>query len=132
MNQFRLTTRLQTSPRLVRRGSARVVTAVPNPTKEPAPAGAPVPVPWRIVKRSDTGVIEVENCGGAPLHSVRFALAGGGLLGLSLPRSVLPGERLRVVVRGRDAEWSRSAPDAMLVMRWFQSDGTELLWPISL
>ncbi|PRI11157.1 hypothetical protein B4915_09895 [Leucobacter massiliensis] len=81
-----------------------------------------------MVRRSLSGAIEVEHRGATALFSVRFALAGGGLLGLSLPRTVLPGERIRVVLRGSPVD----APDAMLVMRWFQPDGTELLWPIAL
>lgn len=89
-------------------------------------------MPWRITRRSSNGVIEVEHVGEGPLHSVRFALAGGGMLGLSLPRTVLPGERVRVVVRGVRGECVADSPDAMLVMRWFQPDGRELLWPISL
>lgn len=92
----------------------------------------PAEVPWRVSQRSDTGVIEVEHRGTAPLHSVRFALAGQGMLGLSLPRTVLPGERVRVALRGTHSEAAVVAPDAMLVLRWFESDGTELLWPIAL
>jgi len=117
MNPFRLTTRLHPAPRPVQR--------------ERASAEA-VAVPWRVVRRSESGVIEVEHCGAAPLYSVRFALAGRGMLGLSLPRTVLPGERMRVVVRGGFAESVAGSADTMLVMRWFQPDGTELLWPIAL
>ena len=118
MNPFRLTTRVQAPPRAVRRAEER-------------DAGGAVAVPWRIVARSDSGVIEVEHRGPSPLHSVRFALAGSGMLGLSLPRTVYPGERVRVVLRGGQAEQSLCATDTMLVMRWFQPDGTELLWPIA-
>lgn len=89
-------------------------------------------MPWRVTQRSSSGVIEVEQVGDGPLHSVRFALAGDGMLGLSLPRTVFPGERVRVVVRGVRGERVIDSPDAMLVMRWFQPNGTELLWPISL
>lgn len=91
-----------------------------------------MPVPWRVVRRSDAGVIEVEHRGDAPLRAVRFSLAGGGVLGLSLPRTVYPGERLSVSMRGDSAAGALVAPDAMLVMRWFEADGTELLWPIAL
>lgn len=121
MTTFRLTTRLQ-QPRASRtaRGVARIEEA------------APVAVPWRVVQRSASGAIEVEQIGGTPLHSVRFSLAGDGMLGLSLPRTVLPGERVRVVVRGVRGAAAAAAPDAMLVLRWFQPDGTELLWPIAL
>lgn len=89
-------------------------------------------VPWRVVARSPLGAIEVEHRGPVPLRAVRFTLAGGGLLGLSLPRTVHPGERMRVVLRGAAADSALRAPDAMLILRWFQADGTELLWPIAL
>lgn len=118
MNPFRLTTRLQAPARSVRRMEER----------EP---GVAIAVPWRIVTRSASGVIEVEHRGAAPLHSVRFALAGSGMLGLSLPRTVYPGERVRVVLRGGHAEQTMRAADTMLMMRWFQPDGTEMLWPIA-
>lgn len=114
MNPFRLPTRTRTAP-------AR---------RDDAPAA--VAVPWRVVRRAESGMVEVEHLGDGPLHSVRFALAGNGLLGLSLPCTVLPGERLSVLVRGRDAEQVRASADAMLVLRWFQPDGEELLWPIAL
>ncbi len=91
-----------------------------------------MPVPWRVVARSARGVVEVEQRGAEPLRAVRFALAGGGMLGLSLPRTVYPGERVRVVMRGVHADGALAAPDAMLVLRWFQADGTELLWPVAL
>lgn len=121
MNPFRLTTRLHPAPRPVQRDHA---------------VADAVAVPWRVVRRSESGVIEVEHCGAAPLYSVRFALAGSGMLGLSLPRTVLPGERLRVVVRGAfsgpAADPDPGSAGTMLVMRWFQPDGTELLWPIAL
>lgn len=120
MTPFRLSARAL-SPRGI--ATSQVSTAAPAP-------GA-VPVPWRVTKRS-LGVIEIEHHGTEAAHSVRFTLFGGGMLGLSLPRSVMPGERVRVVVRGRAAEGAYGASDAMLVMRWFRPDGTELLWPIAL
>ena len=98
----------------------------------PTSAAPAIPVPWRVSGRSRNGVIEVEHRGSSPLRSVRCALAGGGLLGLTLPRTVYPGERLRVVVRGVWADDAVTASDAMLVLRWFDPSGTELLWPIAL
>lgn len=95
------------------------------------PAPSATAVPWRVLRPGD-GVIEVEHRGRGPLYSVRFSLAGGGLLGLSLPRTVLPGERVRARVRGPEADGAALAPDAMLVLRWFQPEGEELLWPIAL
>ncbi|MFD5598861.1 hypothetical protein ACFWHR_02275 [Leucobacter sp. NPDC058333] len=160
MNPFRLSTRLQPpahsappAAALVRAavGRAPVPAAVPATVPAPVPAAVPAPVPaavpptvpapvpsaavavpWRMVLRSRSGVIEVENSSAFALHSVRFSLAGDGMLGLSLPRTVLPGERLRVVLRGARCEASASDADAVLVLRWFQPDGMELLWPISL
>ncbi|WP_427869913.1 hypothetical protein [Leucobacter luti] len=149
MNPFRLSSRLQ-PPRarplrvLGEPAGARAAPAAPPEARGPvsgsaavsAPAATALEVPWRLSRRSTSGVVEVENLSDRPLYSARFALAGGGLLGLSLPRTVLPGERIRVVVRGpapeSACELALSAPDAMLVLRWFESDGRELLWPIAL
>lgn len=118
MSPFRLTTRTLAAHQT-------------RSTRRPEAAdAAAVAVPWRVVARG-RGVIEIEHRGSATAHSVRFALSGAGMLGLSLPRTVEPGERVRVVVRGSGAEDASSAHDAMLVLRWFQSDGTELLWPIA-
>jgi len=96
-----------------------------------SPTPQAIPVPWRVTRRN-LGVIELEHRGRETAHSVRFTLAGAGMLGLSLPRNVEPCERLRVVVRGAHADEASAAPDALLVLRWFQGDGTELLWPIVL
>lgn len=125
MTPFRLSTRLQPPPR------GRLSLARPMVPAAGSEAGA-VEVPWRVVARSASGVIEVEHCGDGPLHSVRFALAGEGMLGLSLPRTVYPEERLRVVVRSASGSAVTESADAMLVLRWFQPDGRELLWPIAL
>lgn len=94
-------------------------------------SAAVYPVPWRV-RRPEEGVVEVEHCGQGPLYSVRFSLAGGGVLGLSLPCAVLPGERVAARVRNPGSEAALAAPDAMLVLRWFQPDGRELLWPVAL
>lgn len=104
----------------------------PAAASQAADPPAPVAVPWQVVARHESGVIELVHCGDAPLRAVRFALAGGGLLGLTLPRTVHPGERLRVVLRGTHAQGASEAADAMLVLRWIHSDGAELLWPIAL
>lgn len=93
--------------------------------------GGAVGVPWRIERRSASG-IDVVNVSDEPLRAARFALAGDGLLGLSLPRTVHPRERLRVVLRGAQSDGARHAPDAILTLRWFHRDGRELLWPIAL
>ncbi|WP_053353788.1 hypothetical protein [Leucobacter musarum] len=130
MNPFRLSTRLQPPART--RARPVVAEAASAEAHAAVAPGQAVVVPWRISQRSASGVIEIENAGGGPLHSVRFTLAGDGMLGLSLPRTVLPGERLRVVLRGVRSEAAVAAPDAMLVLRWFQPDGRELLWPIAL
>lgn len=135
MATFRLSARAL-APRGHPAARSAVVRAVPEPHDEPvreqsAESARAVPVPWRVVRRG-LGVIEIEHCGVDVAHSVRFALSGAGMLGLSLPRTVHPGERVRVVVRGAQSGEAAGASDAMLVMRWFQPDGTELLWPIVL
>ncbi len=132
MIPFRLSARLQ--PRSA--AAPALAAVVPRAavgaavSAQEASQGAVV-VPWRLAQRSASGVIEVENTSAMALDAVRFSLAGDGLLGLSLPRTVLPGERLRVVLRGSRAEVASGAPDALLVLRWFQADGRELLWPVS-
>lgn len=125
MNPFRLATRLQPPHRA--RAHREGITAGGH-----GPSPAAVPVPWRVTLRSASGVIEVTHVGVHPLSHVRFALAGEGMLGLSLPRTVRPGERVRVTLRGRHSEAATVAPDAMLVLRWFEPGGEELLWPIAL
>ncbi|MBP1326412.1 hypothetical protein JOF28_001644 [Leucobacter exalbidus] len=51
---------------------------------------------------------------------------------MSLPATVLPGERARVIVRGGAAGDCAAAPNAMLMLRWFEPDGREFLWPVAL
>ncbi len=127
MNPFRLVSRIVP-------GAALTAVADPAARGESLHGGAQqaYSVPWRVVHRGERGVIEIEHAGSAPVRAVRASLAGQGMLGLSLPRTVHPGERVRVVLRGAAAEGVMAAPDAMLVMRWFEADGTELLWPIAL
>lgn len=122
MNPFRI------SSRIVPAGT--IASGAPPP--DPAQLRVPVAVPWCVVHRSEDGVVEVEQRADGPLRAVRFALAGSGLLGLSLPCTVYPGERVRAVLRGGSADRAGTALDAMLVLRWFEPDGTELLWPIAL
>jgi len=136
MNPFRLVSRVVGGAPLAAVPDAAVPRAAPVAAPSRA-AIAPVAdraheVPWRVARRSELGVIEIEHQGGHPLRAVRVSLAGRGMLGLSLPRTVHPGERVRVVLRGDAAEGALAAPDAMLVLRWFEPDGTELLWPIAL
>lgn len=153
MNPFRLSTRVRPSPKLTRGGPASISAAVRARASPPGSSdavragsgagehfgahagerpGAAIEVPWRISARSATGMIEVEHRGAGPAHSVRFALAGNGVLGLSLPGTVLPGERVRVVVRGGAAGECAASAGAMLMLRWFEADGREFLWPIAL
>lgn len=137
MSTFRLVSRVAPAARMSRlTGRASWAVAPPDggssvARRDEAP-GEAVEVPWRVVSRSPLGVLEVEHCGSEPLRAVRSALAGAGLLGLTLPRTVHPGERFRIVLRGVYVDGVLAAPDAMLVLRWFQADGRELLWPIAL
>ena len=135
MNPFRLTTRLAAARDAGGGGPLSHPSLAPTGARRDAHAEVvdttAVYVPWRVERRSASGV-EVVNVGDVPLRAARFALAGSGLLGLSLPRTVHPGERLRVVLRGAVSDGVRGAPDAILTLRWFQPDGRELLWPIAL
>lgn len=115
-------------------------------------AGSGVAVPWRLewVRERWRGgrVVVVRNCSSRVLFSVRVlrsrvfdgsvvgVVAGGvsarggvcGVLegfGLSLPCSVLPGEVLRLC----EAGLGDSRRD-FFVVRWFEEDGREFLWPV--
>lgn len=140
MNPFRLKSRVRPPPLRSRQRSRdragppgnAAADANAAVTARAAPVAPAVAVPWRVRARSVQGVIELEHCGTRPAHSVRFALAGAGILGLSLPRLVLPGERVRAVVRAGPAGECADAADALLVVRWFEPDGSEFLWPIVL
>ncbi|MBC9944720.1 hypothetical protein ICL81_09390 [Leucobacter sp. cx-328] len=134
MNPIRLATRHLTAHQCSRAASrvpAHQRVRARARLRERSRVGIARPVPVRIVCRS-AHAIEIENRSDERLRLVRFALAGGGMLGLSLPCSLEPGERLRVTVRGVGDPDIASAGDAMLVLRWFQADGEELLWPIAL
>lgn len=113
------------------RGAPVALSAVTDIGTGAAAEPTAVPVPVRVIARRG-GVIEVENHSQTELRQVRFALAGPGVLGLSLPRKLEPGDRVRVVVRGHDLHNGKPAGNTVLVMRWFQPDGQELLWPIAL
>ena len=136
MNPFRLTTRRIRSQARAPGPPLWPLAPMPALPRQPHVGAPPGPaafaVPWRVTRGEASGVIELQNVSGEPLASVRFALAGSGLLGLSLPCRIEPGERLRVVVRGSLAEGAAASADAMLVVRWFRVDGEELLWPIAL
>lgn len=96
------------------------------------PQAAAYPVPWHIGARDERGDIVLENRSEHTLRSVRFTFAGEGMLGLTLPQSVGPGARVTATVRGvLGAEGEPIDPAAMLVVRWLEPDGTELLWPIT-
>lgn len=90
------------------------------------------PVPWHVTERGARGRVTVENRSDAVLSAVRFSALGTGLLGLSLPQRVFPGERVSVQVHGvLDADGSPKDPRAMLLLAWRHADGTELTWPIA-
>lgn len=90
------------------------------------------PVPWRVSRRGADGAVELENTSDRVLRQVRFTLGGAGLLRLSLPARLLPGDRIEVGVRGvLDASGEPRSPDAVLVVRWVDPDGAELLWPVT-
>lgn len=96
------------------------------------PHAAAYPVPWHIAARDEHGDIVLENRSEHTLRSVRFTLAGEGMLGLTLPQSVGPGARVTATVRRvLGVEGEPIDPAAMLVVRWLEPDGTELLWPIT-
>lgn len=133
MNPFRLVSRVVAAPPPAEwpRAAAPLGHAQHRGAAD-APERRAYAVPWRVVHREASGIVELVHAGDQAARAVRASFAGQGMLGLTLPRTVHPGERVRLVFRGSAAEAGLSAPDAMLVVRWFDPDGTELLWPIAL
>lgn len=83
-------------------------------------------VPWRVVAREPSRSVTICNDSAERLTFVRFAVAGEGHLGLSLPRHVHPGESLSA-----ELQWPFGAADTMITVRWFRPDGHEYLWALS-
>jgi hypothetical protein len=57
---------------------------------------------------------------------VTFTLHGPGMMPVSAPASLEPGEALEIAISGTDL-----ARNTIGVVRWFRPDGVEYLWRVS-
>lgn len=60
------------------------------------------------------------------MHGVTLVVHGPGLLRVSAPATLAPGQGLEVRIAARDL-----ARSTILVVRWFRHDGLEYLWRVS-
>ena len=81
-------------------------------------------VPFRFERRRKASGRLLRNVGEEPVYEVTLLSHGHGLVSLSPPAALLPGEALVVVVRQR-------TPSPLLVVQWVRGDGVEYVWRVS-
>jgi hypothetical protein len=81
-------------------------------------------VPWNF-DRGD-GIYRLRNLGRERLTGVMFSLHGSGVMPVSAPSTLEPGDVLEIVISGSDL-----ARNTIGVVRWFRPDGQEYLWRVS-
>ncbi|WP_166986221.1 hypothetical protein [Canibacter zhoujuaniae] len=87
-----------------------------------------VTVPWGVGRDAVGRLRAVTNVSNRRLRGVRLMCAGEGLFSQSLPVSLDPGETLRVLYQ----QTEEMRDDGVLVLRWFEPDGGEMLWSVPL
>lgn len=92
-----------------------------RPSRDPA-----YRVPFRLHRQPGSNLYTLRNVANEPLDGVSLTLHGAGVMSVSVPARLAPGESLAATVVGRDL-----ARNTILVVRWFRPDGTEYLWRIS-
>ena len=60
------------------------------------------------------------------MHGVTLVVHGPGLLRVSAPATLVPGQGIEVRIAARDL-----ARATILVVRWFRHDGLEYVWRVS-
>lgn len=89
-------------------------------------------VPWRVTYRSGRGDLDVMTLvhdGLEVLTQVRVWHTCGARFFASLPRRSLPGDRLEIGA-GHCSEFG--CGEGRWYVRWFTSDGVELVWPFTM
>lgn len=81
-------------------------------------------VPWTF-ERGD-GLYRLRNLGLERLTAVTFALHGAGVMPVSAPSTLEPGDVLEIAIGGADL-----ARSTIGLVRWFRPDGDEYLWRVS-
>jgi len=84
------------------------------------------PVPLRLDRRDAPRSYRLSNVGEEPLRGLSFTLLGSGLMRASPPLLLVPGQEVRLRIRGSSLPVS-----AVLIIRWFRPSGDEYLWRVS-
>ena len=85
----------------------------------------PYRVPF-VFDRSRAPRFILLNAGGEVVRGVTATLLGRGVMPAGPPRSLRPGERLELAIRGEDL-----ARETTLVIRWLRPNGEEYLWRVA-
>lgn len=94
-----------------------------------AHSSVPAMEPYRLPFAFDRSLApryRLRNRGGETVRGVTVMLMGPGVMPVSLPRSLAPGDVLELDIRGEDL-----ARDTALVVRWLRQNGEEYLWRVA-
>ncbi|MCU1507744.1 MAG: hypothetical protein JWR53_368 [Glaciihabitans sp.] len=83
-------------------------------------------VPWAFDREPEAGRYALRNLGQEVLGGVTLALFGAGVMPVSAPATLAPGDVLELSISGHDL-----ARDTVGVVRWFRPSGQEYLWRVS-
>lgn len=83
-------------------------------------------VPWLVVEREHGRSVTIMNQSVERLRFVRVGLAGSGVLRLSPPKHIEPGQSLRI-----ELTEAGSGVDTLATVRWLRGDEAEYLWLLS-
>jgi hypothetical protein len=83
-------------------------------------------VPLTLDRSGAPHSYRLTNTGSEPLRGLSFSLLGSGLMRATAPVLLVPGQQVRLSIRGAALPVS-----SILVVRWFRPDGDEYLWRVS-
>ena len=83
-------------------------------------------MPFRFERYIAASSHRLLNVSDETVHGVTFVLHGPGLLAVSAPATLSPGDGVEVTIAARDL-----ARSTILVVRWFRHDGLEYVWRVS-
>lgn len=83
-------------------------------------------MPFRFERRVAAHSHRLVNVSAETVHGVTFVVHGPGLLAVSAPATLTPGEGVEVRIAAQDL-----ARSTILVVRWFRHDGLEYVWRVS-